>query len=424
MNIGDRIVVTKPTSADVNRKGYVLLWLPNAAEDALCWMDPFTRADGTKVAEGWKRCAVIDIALADVQAPPPVDPPPPPPPVTGAFSSRDGVLPAASWRPFSAVSPWNLPASGAKLHPRSAAIMANVLRNAPKGVANVVAGLSGLSRTPRPSGSTADYGHPVYFADERDPLVTIRGTSNATNIAAGTQIRIPKDAVPANGSDAHMCIVQGTVVHDLWAAKWIDATHLEFKIGKRIALDGDGLKSAATATHFALLAGIVRPEELFGGHIPHALFCVLAKCSGELDFGYGVTKPVGGGASYVYPANHGEDKTIEPGPDRAPAGMRMVLGYTDSEITALSMPEWKKTLLRCMAEYGLYVGDGGGPGMGIQFISGATYTAFGRPDPFVEYAKANGMRAGTDAWANTYVFDIGLGVDWSRLKVLEPPAAS
>ena len=65
-------------------------------------------------------------------------------------------------------------------------------------------------------------------------------------------------------------------------------------------------------------------------------------------------------------------------------GTRFQLDLSPAEIDALRVPDWKKTILRAMAEYGLYVGDTtGGTPWNIWFESGATYTSFGRRDPMV-----------------------------------------
>jgi hypothetical protein len=88
-----------------------------------------------------------------------------------------------------------------------------------------------------------------------------------------------------------------------------------------------------------------------------------------------------------------------------------------AEIDALHVPGWKKTILRAMARYGMYFGDTGSGGWGIQMESGATYTSFGRPDALAMFAR----EVGAPAWDGNRVFDIGSGVDWrARLRVIDP----
>jgi hypothetical protein len=89
---------------------------------------------------------------------------------------------------------------------------------------------------------------------------------------------------------------------------------------------------------------------------------------------------------------------------------------SDAEIDALNVPQWKKTVLRAMAEYGMYVGDTGGNAWGIQFESSQTYLSFGHPDPFVEIGARNGL----PEWQGNRVFHLRDGVNWKRqLRVVD-----
>ena len=98
-------------------------------------------------------------------------------------------------------------------------------------------------------------------------------------------------------------------------------------------------------------------------------------------------------------------------------GARFQLDMSDAEIDSLPVPAWKKTILRAMARYGMYFGDTGSGGWGIQMESGATYTSFGLPDALVTFARAAGVPGDGD----DYVFDVGAGIDWrSRLRVIDP----
>ena len=50
-------------------------------------------------------------------------------------------------------------------------------------------------------------------------------------------------------------------------------------------------------------------------------------------------------------------------------GARLQLAMSSAEIDALSVPRWKKTILRAMARYGLFLGDTGGDAWGIELQS-------------------------------------------------------
>jgi len=99
-------------------------------------------------------------------------------------------------------------------------------------------------------------------------------------------------------------------------------------------------------------------------------------------------------------------------------GMRFRLAMSNAQIDALLEPDWKKTILRAMARYGLFVGDTGGSPLDLHFESGSTYTSFGYEDRMVGFAAAAGLSPDE---AGVYHFDIGAGVDWARyLQVVDP----
>ena len=90
---------------------------------------------------------------------------------------------------------------------------------------------------------------------------------------------------------------------------------------------------------------------------------------------------------------------------------------TPEQIDALPVPAWRKTILRAMASYGMYVGDTGGGGWGIKLQSGSTFTSFGFPDLLVQFAQDNGWVPYDTHW----VGNLRDGVDWARyLRVIDP----
>jgi hypothetical protein len=94
-----------------------------------------------------------------------------------------------------------------------------------------------------------------------------------------------------------------------------------------------------------------------------------------------------------------------------------------AQIDALSLPQWQKIILRAMAKYGMYVGNNGGSPWALQFESGDNYTSFGDPDPWVAYARSQGIQGSHDAKTGRtlYPFSLKNAVDWkSKLKVLAP----
>ena len=169
--------------------------------------------------------------------------------------------------------------------------------------------------------------------------------------------------------------------------------------------DGDGLGSNATAAHFGLAAGVIRAEEMQAGRIDHALFMSVRCVDGTRVF------PAQGMGSIC--SNRGLSN------DGAPQlGARFALAMSPAEIQALPVPAWQKTILTAMAEYGMFVGDtiGGSASWGIWAESGASYTSFGHEDRWDAFSRA----IGASEWDGGYVLSVREGVDWSRLRVLDP----
>jgi hypothetical protein len=172
----------------------------------------------------------------------------------------------------------------------------------------------------------------------------------------------------------------------------------------------DGLGSTATAAHFGTAAGIIRPSELEAGRIDHALFLVV-KCTN---------------ATFVWPsAGPGVGRTCSSmgiSSNNAPAmGQHFYLDMTEAEINAMNVPGWKKTSLRAMSEYGMFVGDTGGTTWGLRVESGSSVTSFGQEDPWVRLGRKFGVPSWVSSDGKTkYSFDTAAGVDWSRLKVADP----
>jgi len=313
---------------------------------------------------------------------------------------RAGAWPGGCWRPYSVSSPFNrrLPAA-----PRVAAdsrqVVGRLLGFGP--VNHLVAGAAG---------SEDDYGHPTYYARAGDPVFELHcyEVSWGRCPIEGVRIRVPDAARPAAGGDRHLTVVDQDSgwEYDLYKVRSKPAGGglLVFRWGGRTRIDGDGLRSGATAARFGSLAGLVRAEELAAGRIDHALF-MTARC----DAGRAVYPARGVGRSC---AELGESTAGAP-----PMGAHFQLAMSGEEIDALPVPAWKKTILRAMATYGMFLGDTGSGSWGIQKESGATYTSFGYPARFVELAQANGWQPYEDVWVGNLRDD----VDWAgRLRLLDP----
>jgi hypothetical protein len=312
--------------------------------------------------------------------------------------------PPACWRPYAASSPFNqeIP-PGARVAPNSARVVARLLSFGP--LQHLTAG---------DAGRADDYGRPVYFNHPGDPVFAVHCTKPwGTCPVEGRRIQIPDAARVPGGSDGHLTVVDRASgwEYDFWRvqSKPRGGGRLAVAWGGLTRLDGDGLGSYAVAARFGTLAGALRPEEIQAGQINHAL-AISVRC----DSG-----------AFVYPASHGSSSCasqgLGPNADAPAIGTRFQLAMTPAQIDALDVPAYRKTVLRAMARYGMYVADTGGS-WGIVQESGLVTTSFGLADRWVQLARA------VDApyWApdRRYAIHIREGVDWARyLRVIAPCVA-
>jgi hypothetical protein len=323
-----------------------------------------------------------------------------------------GHWPGGNWRPYSGSSPFNRPIDGTRVHPGSRAMVDYVLSHSGK-PAPLVVGTSDRGD---------DWAHPVYYSQPSNPSVTLKQTTDwASDGINGARIPVPARAQPADGTDHHMTIVTPNGwEYDLWEARRSGDT-IYFASGGRERISGDGIGSGSTASGFAALAGVIRPEELATGHIDHALFIVLGCTSDALSFGDGEhpPPPQDDSSSFVYPATNGGSRcSPEESQHMPPMGTRFWLDMSRRQIQKLAVPRWKKMILTALAVYGGYVGDTGGPGFSFEFQSSATYTSFGFRDPLVTLARLYHI----PAWHGQYAFNLAKGVNWKRyLRVVVPP---
>jgi hypothetical protein len=306
-----------------------------------------------------------------------------------------GAWPPACWRPYADTSPFNRPLGATpRVVANSQAIVDRIVGDGPS---NLIAG---------DADTRWDYSHPLYYARPSDPVFTIRCLESWGRCSIeGAQVRIPDAARASGGSDGHLTVIDQASgwEYDLWQVRSKPAGGgvLTTSWGGRTRIDGDGLGSSGTAAGYGSAAGIIRAEELAAGRIDHALFMVI-KC---------------GSGGEVYPAQGTGSRCSDP-TNAPPMGSRFQLALSGAQIDALPGPAWKKAILRAMAEYGMYFGDTGGDGFGIQFESGSSYTSFGVEDAMVAFARQAGVPRNGDG---KFSFDLRDGVDWRRhLRVVDP----
>ena len=263
-------------------------------------------------------------------------------------------------------------------------------------------------------------GEPTYYSTSTDPEFTIHCTRSwGRCMVEGMRVRIPAGAetegeVASSGNDdndAHLTVVDRSSgrEYDFWQVQTnplpASGGRLNISWGGYTEIDGAGLNltSEATAAKWASLAGRVRAEEMLAGEIDHALFIVVKCDSGQA----------------VYPAAKAGSRCGDTS-NAPPMGARLQLDYSDAEIAALPVPEWKKTLLRAMADYGMFIGDTGTNNLfWVEKETGSQYTSQGRADRWLELVGRGGFSR-WDGEGGVNIGDLAGGVDWHRLRVIDP----
>ena len=369
------------------------------------------------------------------------------------FDSPDRWPGSNCWRPFADTSPWNTPV------PPGAADLQAGIDNAKYSSDQSVQALTecggdtdcesghGLHAIPlgnSQSNDPPDFKHPVYYAKPDDSYVTLHSRDCATGDPAsspleGKQVRIPAEALPSQAEDHHLAIVVKQTAaepadgynrffeYGFFCADsppggtWDDGEVLNFDSGRRVLLDGDGIGAAATTARFPSLGGRIRAVELENHLIRHALFLSAANLD---DFGC------------VYPAPEPTHQVLNRGAVVYGTHFQLkdepVPGIDWQEwMDSLDLPDWQRTILTAMHDYGAYLGDGtSNGGFVLGFESGMSYTAFGRSDRSADWAAfADDVGSVADGISLNPTGSYGLTfdnrIDWSQiLRAVEPAQAS
>jgi hypothetical protein len=189
-------------------------------------------------------------------------------------SNGDGQTPSGDdpARLFAATSPWNVPASGSA-DPGSDTMIVSGRRG------SLIDSLAGAGRTLDIAGTDdyPDYGIPVFEADASTPRVAVADTYGwwGGGFAA---VPVPVAAMPARGTDHHLCIVD-RASHTLWEFwEMTKAPGGGWTAGAGVTFDltGPGYQSepnrlGARAYGGSAAAGLIRYDEMRAGQIKHAL---------------------------------------------------------------------------------------------------------------------------------------------------------
>lgn len=254
--------------------------------------------------------------------------------------------------------------------------------------------------------SNGAFGVPLAYASAKDKVysVTCTGDENQCNGRKTLSFPIPKGSKPADGSDHHLSVVyparDGSPFAgkelDIWEAHYDAAADSWSGQGMNIVdLYGSGTCQptriqraqrqscgTSTASGFAALAGVVRPEEIRQGHIDHVL--AIATPAVRSDYA-------------ACPATRTDGKH---GPPALPEGARVQLDPS-FDVARQNWPQWVKIIAVALQKYGAISVDYAD----VPIVKGVT-----------------DQNAGVPSWAS-----VGVPIDeynnlavipWQRLRVI------
>jgi hypothetical protein len=234
-----------------------------------------------------------------------------------------------------------------------------------------------------------NWGIPVAYSSPLSEVYKVHCTGGCEDRVA---FSIPRYAQPNLGSNAHLAVVDPTADQelDMWQAEYDPPTDT-WSATARFVTDAEGWGamcsigqhcSGATASGFALLGGVIRPDEIAQGYIDHALVLMTPYTR----------------ADYIACPATGSDGIYHDG-DALPEGAHIQLDPA-FHVDAQAWPDWVKVVAHALQDYGAFVGDTGG-----------TLAVRG---------EAN-LDRGYDAWSKAGVddpTDLSL-LPWDRMRVLQ-----
>lgn len=214
--------------------------------------------------------------------------------------------------------------------------------------------------------TTKEWTTTLFYADETTPKYDVIITATWSDRAMLLNVPIPDNAIPDPEDDGHMVVLDmdSRVEYDFWQArKEGDIWYASY--ANSISIDSDGIFDdegySCRGSGFALLAGMIFPEELINGRIDHALI-----------FTYKYTKK----GVIAIPAT--ESDGITDSPKAIPEGARLQLD-PKLDLDTLGLLPWERTIARAMQEYGMFLGDTGG-GVELEAVNALSY----RENPYKE----------------------------------------
>lgn len=187
---------------------------------------------------------------------------------------------------------------------------------------------------------------PVWVGRPTDPMEQLGDCySYSCPGIKNTSVRVPAGAKADPGSDGHMVIYDPNkqTAYDLYRARrsggrWVGASAASVNV--RSGKGGTGKRNGANAAHTALLAGLIRPQEIKRGRINHAI---------------GVTIPGIGPGAPRCPADYNVPTTNTR--NAPPEGTHFQLS---KRANISGLPRTQKIVAKALQRYGMIVVDNGG----------------------------------------------------------------
>lgn len=251
--------------------------------------------------------------------------------------------------------------------------------------------------------NTTSYACPVYVVGPDVKPVTVTKWDGQKNGYKEKRlddewraVPIPDYAMPADGTDAEMCIYQPSTdsLWEFWLTRKVD--------GQWQACWGGGMRNASknpgiwenrhgtTATSLPFIGGQLTPEELRKGVIDHAMGIALVDCEH-----FNVVS---------WPATRSDGWNPDKKPNRIPEGLRFRLD-PEVNVDALPLSPVGKMVARAAQKYGFVVWDKAGA-ITLRANNPKSLTQQGEKDPYPE------IFGGKPAWS------ILQGMPWERLQFL------
>ncbi|WP_304233631.1 hypothetical protein [Jiulongibacter sediminis] len=206
--------------------------------------------------------------------------------------------------------------------------------------------------------SVKEWTVPVFYSTSVDQTFDIPLKAGWAPVEEIKGVNIPAFAKPDPASDGHLSIIdkEKGCVYDFWKAQ---KTKSGWKAAwaNALPIESDGVYSSglsARGSGFALLQGLIWPEEVKNNEIKHALI-----------FSYNHTKSGGP----VWPATESDGTTN--GLEAIPEGALIQLS-PDLDLDSLNLNNYEKTIAKALQEYGMYCTDDGG-GLQLYTVNANSY---------------------------------------------------